>query len=856
MSKPYPLLCLFLFFAYPAFSQVTASFNVVSSVCANAPVTIQNTSNNASSYYWSFCAADFSSTPEAVNLGNPSGVFTGQPVFGSYAQDGNGNYYGIVSCYDPGHVVRLSFGNSLLNTPTAVDLGNFGGVIPNQAEGLQLLKVNNKWTAIIVGGAGNEPNSDPRIVKLDFGTSLANTPTATNWGNIGGLNLPHDLYITKEGSNYYGFAINVQGNTLTRLNFGPDFTNTPTGVNLGNIGGLDYPDGLTFVNYNSNWYCFIADGNTNSLTRLSFGNSLLNAPVGVNIGNPGSTLAFPRDVSLFVTCDGIYGFVTNYRTNDLVKLSFGTDPLSSPQATSLGNIGNLNFPHSISDFFRAGNDIYAFIPNATGETLTRIRFPGCQDIPGSTVKDPPPVSYANPGVYNINLLVDLGLPTQTSYCQQITVKASPDGRLMGDTVCYGSAPALQFSGKGTAPFNIGYTDGSNSYTLGGLGGQSAVPLPYPLTAPGTTAFELQTVSDAGGCTTTVNATTNILIDPIPQGGISSPPTVCGLDSTVIGFAGSGGTPPYQVRLTDGTNLLIETGVADISSLKLPLLATPSTTFSLMDITDNVGCSRSSGFDNAAVTVKPLPVPAVLFQSLDPICISKEPVQITAASETTGINGTGFYSGSGIDAGGDFSSVQAGIGKHTLTYIYTADDGCADTASGSIVVNPLPVIKGPSLIVACGGIPVQLFVSGGVSYAWSPAAYLNDPNAANPIITVDTTTTFFVQVTDSNGCAATDTITMKAAISAKTAFVLPNAFTPNGDGHNDCFGIQRWGDVTLEQFAVYNRWGLCVFTTNNLSGCWDGSYNGQPMPAGGYVYIIRARTACGEITRKGTLMLVK
>ena len=72
-----------------------------------------------------------------------------------------------------------------------------------------------------MGGGNNLPtNSSPRITKIDFGNSLANAPTATNWGNPGGLNLPHDLFVTKEGGNYYGFAINVNDNTITRLSFG------------------------------------------------------------------------------------------------------------------------------------------------------------------------------------------------------------------------------------------------------------------------------------------------------------------------------------------------------------------------------------------------------------------------------------------------------------------------------------------------------------------------------------------------------------------------------------------------------------------------------------------------------------
>ncbi len=174
------LICLFSIQA--SFSQiVTASFNAPDTVCVNSSVNIQNTSQGGSSYYWSFCAADFNTTPQAVNIGNPSGVLN-SPVFGCYALDDNGNYYGLVMNYTSGELSRLNFGNSLLNTPTGEDLGNLGGALPEQAEGIQLLRINGKWNAVMVGGGNGSFNSSPRIVKIYFGNSLANTPVATNWG--------------------------------------------------------------------------------------------------------------------------------------------------------------------------------------------------------------------------------------------------------------------------------------------------------------------------------------------------------------------------------------------------------------------------------------------------------------------------------------------------------------------------------------------------------------------------------------------------------------------------------------------------------------------------------------------------
>lgn len=854
MRLLFSLTVVVIFCSDRCFSQVTASFTTsASTVCTNTPVTITNTSTGATNYYWSFCAADFNTTPEAVNLGNLGGLLS-TPDFGDYAKDDNGNYYGLVGSYADGNLIRLNFGTSLLNQPTAEDLGTFGGIIPNQSEGIQIVRANGNWSVILVGGAGTVANSDPRIVKIDFGNSLANTPTATNWGNVGGVNLPHDLFISQEGGGYVGFTINVNDNTFTRFNWGADFTSPPTGVNLGNIGGLNYPAGFTFVNYGGSWYAFIANRDDNSLTRLSFGSSLMNPPVAVKVSNPGGLLSEPRDVSLFQTCSGLFGFVSNEATNHLVKLDFGSDPTSMPTATDLGNLGDLNFPHSISNFFRVENDIYAFIPNVLGNSITRIRFAGCQDLSSTSAANPPPVSYSNAGVYNINLIVDIGLPTQRSYCQQVTVNGSPRGMLAGDTVCYGNVPELLYAGTtGAPPFSISYTDGVNNYSQAGLGSNSAVSLPYALTAVGSTSFTLQRVSDANGCSFDTTQQTEIKIAPLPNGGITGG-AVCAGDTAILTFAPSNGTPPYSVEYSNGVVTKDQAGVEAGSVFGGAFTGSP-TTFTITTITDSLGCIRTSGFDPATAVVVPLPAPVLKFAGPGRVCVNSGPIQL-GASETTGIAGSGSYNGPGVDQSGSFQPMEAGVGVHTITYTYVADDGCKAADSSQIVVNPLPKQAPPEEIEGCDGIPVRLNATGGVSYVWSPAEGLSNAAIADPEATFDASVTYTVLVTDSNNCSVTDTVLIKDVGSIKYAFALPNAFSPNGDGHNDCFGIRQWGAVTLQELDVFNRHGARVFSTQNPSDCWDGRFNGQMQPAGTYVYVIRALTACGVVTRTGTLILIR
>ena len=86
--------------------------------------------------------------------------------------------------------------------------------------------------------------------------------------------------------------------------------------------------------------------------------------------------------------------------------------------------------------------------------------------------------------------------------------------------------------------------------------------------------------------------------------------------------------------------------------------------------------------------------------------------------------------------------------------------------------------------------------------------------------------------------------------------MPNAFSPNNDGHDDCFGLKYWGQISSLELTIYNRWGQLLFMTTDPQGCWDGTYKGVPQPAGGYVYQIKAATACEVAYRKGIVILVR
>ena len=69
--------------------------------------------------------------------------------------------------------------------------------------------------------------------------------------------------------------------------------------------------------------------------------------------------------------------------------------------------------------------------------------------------------------------------------------------------------------------------------------------------------------------------------------------------------------------------------------------------------------------------------------------------------------------------------------------------------------------------------------------------------------------------------------------------IPSAFTPNGDGINDFFGVKAEG-IKSFNLQVFNRWGEIVFESENITHLWDGSFKGERIKnTDVYVYQVKA-----------------
>jgi len=203
-----------------------------------------------------------------------------------------------------------------------------------------------------------------------------------------------------------------------------------------------------------------------------------------------------------------------------------------------------------------------------------------------------------------------------------------------------------------------------------------------------------------------------------------------------------------------------------------------------------------------------------------------------------------------------------IANPSLTTPYTlviSDSTCNydSTFRVLVTVNSLPIINATkSNDLNCSTPESKLTASGAINYNWFPSEGLSNNTINNPIASPSYTTQYVVIGTDNNGCKNSDTITVYRKGGKYFGFNIPNSFTPNGDGLNDCFGVTYWGETKNFQLIVYSRWGEKIFETHNISECWDGIYKGNPAETGSYVFLIKGETLCGKVNRKGNILLIR
>ena len=92
------------------------------------------------------------------------------------------------------------------------------------------------------------------------------------------------------------------------------------------------------------------------------------------------------------------------------------------------------------------------------------------------------------------------------------------------------------------------------------------------------------------------------------------------------------------------------------------------------------------------------------------------------------------------------------------------------------------------------------------------------------------------------CAQTDTTATDSLTSTgdESKLVMPNTFTPNGDGRNDIFKAKEYRNLSEFHAYIFNRWGQKLYEWTDPAEGWDGTYHGSEVKTGVYFVLVKAR----------------
>lgn len=451
---------------------------------------------------------------------------------------------------------------------------------------------------------------------------------------------------------------------------------------------------------------------------------------------------------------------------------------------------------------------------------------------GLTSKD---LSNVTAGVYQVLVKDNKGCTFQTSFTLEAPVALNLDAKV-SQPGCEGSGSGeieLLLSG-GKAPFTYLWNTGKTSSKIVGLDAGT---------------YSVQ-VTDASGCTVakqfTLTNESNLRVEILENRSAScSGQSDGGISLQVTGAKGN-----YAITWSDGI-----TGLLQRKDLKAGNYS--------ITVTDESGCTASQ----SVVIQESSEIQARIETALDVDCASgtavgvawvsiqggKAPYTVkwnTTSSNTREIN----FSTSGLIKA-TITDAQ-GCSVETETQVdfpnQNTQGSRIDFQYRKLIITSEPEVMVKEEILFESEIAPEF-----IAWEWE----FGDGNKStekDPIHTFAEAGEYQVKLTgfDLFGCSTVEINTVQVT-SPTEMIVIPNAFSPNGDGLNDTF-IPKIKAFSSFQMEVFNTWGEKLFITNSLeSKGWDGTYKGQLAPAGNYLYRITLTTLDGQlVNRTGGITLIR
>jgi len=562
-------------------------------------------------------------------------------------------------------------------------------------------------------------------VSVLLGIGTGNFSAVVNYATGAGANSVVSADFNGDGNPDLAVA-NYTANNITRLlGTGSGTFNTPVnfavgtspqGMCVGDFNGDGKKD-LAAANYGSNnTSVLIGNGSGNFSAAVSYATNTQSESVcnGDFDGDGDADLAVANfganTISVLLNNgSGIFGASTNYTTG-------ATTTPDGIYTIDYNNDGKLDIVTANA----SGNSVCAFTGNGNGTFATAITF----TLTGASA--PRSVIAAD---FNGDTKPDLAIANSNSNNVSILLNNSPFTSISGiTTICIGNSTTLIANGANTYSWSPTVTVVNTSATSQTVTATPTVTTTYTVSGTNTS------------CTVAVTNTISVNVNALPNvTGTPSNTTICSGTNVILS---AGGALTYTWSTNAGS-------------------ATTSTVSVSPTIGNSYGVSGTDGNGciNSAVTI-------VNVNSSPTVTISATPVGMggsVCAGNAITLTGGGITGGTYTWTGG-VNNGSAFVPPSSNTYTVTGTDGngCSNTASISITVNPLPTVTAnATATLVCAGTLVTL-TGGGIpagtgTYSWNDGhnSGLSDPLQTYP----NTTQTYTVTGTDLHSCTNTSTITI-------------------------------------------------------------------------------------------------
>lgn len=339
------------------------------------------------------------------------------------------------------------------------------------------------------------------------------------------------------------------------------------------------------------------------------------------------------------------------------------------------------------------------------------------------------------------------------------------------------------------------------------------------------------------------------------GVFTSPGSLCygtsnGATAGEVGGTLTGLVIPGASALSNSSHI-IDTSVCLNSAVQLSAPTAASYTWSTGSNSSSISIASAGTYwvqalqSNGCLGVDTFKVKLILLSQYDVL----RDTSVCAASSFS-LNASASHASSYTWSDGTHNSSTT-INNSGIYWVDMQIDQCTvrDSAKISLVKQPvINITRDTSLCLN----PIVLQIKNPIGViTWSNGSHLNQITVTNPGI-------YYVSLSDS-GCTNKDSINVKQ-IPGINSLIIPNIFTPNGDGLNDFFELTNSNLIIVKEFTIYNRWGKAVYSITNSVVKWDGRQNGNIIDDDTYFWVGIFNDLCDpskkDNKQRGVITIVK